>query len=171
MWYKHPVYTDYSCDEEGNILNTRTGRTVKQTPRGDGYLAFSARKGKNDRRTYASHRFIWECLNGSIIPEGYQTDHINANRSDNRSENLRLTTPRGNSRNPRYLKLRREIASRPGRKSTVPVVVTYKGIPIARYSSMRECARSNNLPFSTLWCRVANGSIINEVEYVPVIDE
>lgn len=170
MWYSHPVYTDYSCDEEGNIRNTRTGRTVKQTHRGDGYLAFSLRVERNVKKTYASHRFILECLNGELIPKGFQTDHINANRSDNSAQNLRLTTPRGNSRNPHYLKLRREIASRKGRKRNIPIVVTYKAIPIARYDSMRDAARSNGIPFSTLWCRVVNGTVINEIEYVPVID-
>lgn len=45
------------------------------------------------------HRLIWEAFNGKI-PEGFQIDHINTIRSDNRLENLRLVTPKENCNNP-----------------------------------------------------------------------
>lgn len=45
------------------------------------------------------HRIIWETFNGKI-PEGYEIDHINTIRNDNRLENLRLVTPKENCNNP-----------------------------------------------------------------------
>ena len=45
------------------------------------------------------HRLIWEAFNGKI-PEGFQIDHINTIRNDNRLENLRLVTPKENCNNP-----------------------------------------------------------------------
>ena len=45
------------------------------------------------------HRLIWETFNGKIH-EGFQIDHINTVRSDNRLENLRLVTPKENCNNP-----------------------------------------------------------------------
>ncbi|MDS1650714.1 HNH endonuclease signature motif containing protein [Escherichia coli] len=49
-------------------------------------------------REYREHRIIWEMFNGPI-PEGYEIDHINHIKSDNRLENLRLTTHYENSLN------------------------------------------------------------------------
>jgi hypothetical protein len=43
------------------------------------------------------HRLIWMHFNGPI-PEGYEINHINRMKADNRIENLELSTPSGNSR-------------------------------------------------------------------------
>lgn len=163
MWYKHPIY-DYSADEEGNIRNDRTGRLCKQTPTRDGYLEVFIRRARLDYKTYASHRLILECLNGEMIPKGMQSDHINADRSDNRAQNLRLTTAKGNSRNPNYLKLRREIARRP-KASKVPLEVLEDGVVVRKYESLRAGARGEGLPFMTLWARVKYDRCIDGISY------
>lgn len=43
------------------------------------------------------HHVVWEHFIGPI-PEGMQIDHLNNDRSDDRIENLRLTTPEDNHR-------------------------------------------------------------------------
>lgn len=49
-------------------------------------------------RYYKGHRIAWEMTYGEI-PEGYEIDHINHIRSDNRLCNLRLVSKSENQRN------------------------------------------------------------------------
>jgi hypothetical protein len=42
---------------------------------------------------------VWETFNGEI-PQGYEIDHINTIKDDNRLENLRCVTHKENSNNP-----------------------------------------------------------------------
>jgi hypothetical protein len=51
-----------------------------------------------NRRNVKYHRVIWILSCGSI-PEGFILDHINGNKIDNRLENLRLVSQRGNCQN------------------------------------------------------------------------
>ena len=64
----------------------------------NGYLQVNLSKdGK--AKTYKVHRLVWEAFNGDI-PEGMEIDHINAVRTDNRFENLRIATHQENLNNP-----------------------------------------------------------------------
>lgn len=45
------------------------------------------------------HRVIYETFVGEI-PEGYEIDHINTNKTDNRLENLQIVTHKENMNNP-----------------------------------------------------------------------
>lgn len=46
-------------------------------------------------KIYAAHNLIWILFNGSI-PDGYEVDHIDNNRSNNCIDNLRLLTTKEN---------------------------------------------------------------------------
>ena len=66
---------------------------VAGTLDGQGYYMTQLNKVR-----FKNHRYIWELFNGPI-PEGFQIDHIDGNRSNNRLENLRVVSPSENSRN------------------------------------------------------------------------
>jgi hypothetical protein len=51
-----------------------------------------------DKKMVRVHRVIWELLYGAI-PPGFDIDHINGIRSDNRAENLRLADRTHNNAN------------------------------------------------------------------------
>lgn len=68
----------------------------------DGYCRIRY-KGK----TFQAHRVIFETFVGKI-PQGYELDHINTVRDDNRLENLRLVTHKENINNPITKKHMRE---------------------------------------------------------------
>lgn len=51
----------------------------------------------------SAHRMIWEAFNGAI-QKGYEIDHINTIRDDNRLENLRIVTHKENCNNSLSIK-------------------------------------------------------------------
>jgi hypothetical protein len=71
----------------------RNGRRCGSLDQRSGYRNISIRS-----KTQLEHRVIWEMHHGEI-PDGYQVDHINRVRDDNRIENLRLVTPGQNRLN------------------------------------------------------------------------
>lgn len=60
-----------------------------------GYKLCSDSKGK----LFRIHRAVYETFVGPI-PDGYDIDHINTKRDDNRVENLRAVTHKENDNNP-----------------------------------------------------------------------
>ena len=94
-WWKDiPGYEGkYQASTKGRIRNSRTGRILALHPN-RGYLKIGIMKdGK--RRYYRVHRLVWEAFNGQI-PDGYEINHINENKLDNRLENLSLLTRKEN---------------------------------------------------------------------------
>ena len=71
-----------------------TWKTVESKGTNNGYC----RAGFNGK-TMLYHVIVLILTTGEDIPEGMDIDHINGNRVDNRIENLRLVTSRGNSQN------------------------------------------------------------------------
>jgi hypothetical protein len=78
--------------ENHNHFNSRNaGKEAGFIKKSTGYRQVTFRP-----KVYLAHRIIWEMHNGKI-PDGYEVDHINANRSDNRIENLQLLSSYQNS--------------------------------------------------------------------------
>ena len=93
----HPIYNLFAGSKDGRFVHI-----LKQVPHignkscGDGYLNCSVRKhGQPSYKNYKVHRFIWECFNGDI-QEGFEIDHINNVRDDNRLCNLNVLTHQDN---------------------------------------------------------------------------
>lgn len=89
--------------ETGQVFTTKTSRGATIPPKEigltnqRGYRVARACVG-TAKASIRVHRVVWMSVNGPI-PSGFVLDHINGNRSDNRLENLRLVTPKGNSGN------------------------------------------------------------------------
>ena len=94
----HPVYTMYAASKDGRIINV-----IRQKPNfGNkdkyGYLRCMVRKrGESVQKSYRCHRFIWETYNDEI-PNGFQIDHIDDNKENNKLDNLQLLTPSQNTK-------------------------------------------------------------------------
>lgn len=82
----------YYITKEGDVFSET--KKITKTHQKNGYDYVSI-----DGKSKLLHRLMWETFNGEI-PEGYEIDHLNTVRTDNRLENLRLTTPKENRNNP-----------------------------------------------------------------------
>ncbi len=100
-WKDIPGYEGfYSASNQGRIYSMprkgSKGGIRKQTVclTNGGYSMVKLCKEKKEKTVLVSH-LIWETFNGPI-PEGYEVNHINENKQDNRLENLNLMTRKEN---------------------------------------------------------------------------
>lgn len=91
----------------------------------NGYLVHTEKKD-NKSINVLIHRLVWETFNGEI-PQGYEIDHINTIRDDNRLENLLLTTHKDNCNNKQTLINKRTAYSDFGIKFKEHFGFTYYG--------------------------------------------
>ena len=95
-YYKHPVFSNYAANKNGKVINVKTGRIIRMSKCGNGYLKFNIYNEKLEKPyTYSHHRFVYEVFRGPI-PKCLETDHINGVKTDNRIKNLQLLTPKQN---------------------------------------------------------------------------
>lgn len=90
LYWKASVWSGYGL----NVCNARKGDPLCVMEDKDGYY----RAKIKHKVCYIVHRVIYEMFHGKI-PKGYVIDHIDGDVKNNTIENLRLTTPAGNSRN------------------------------------------------------------------------
>ena len=93
-YYIHPVFTNYAASKEGKVINIKTGRKMKMCKNHAGYYRFNLQHKKR-RKHYFQHRFVFEAIKG-VISEGFEIDHKNEVKTDNRIINLQLLTHQQN---------------------------------------------------------------------------
>ena len=85
---------------DGVLFRSFRGKGHRPAPSSKGYEGYVRvsfiHNGK--KAAMLAHRIIWMLCNGKI-PNNMYIDHINGERADNRVENFRLVTKRGNSLN------------------------------------------------------------------------
>ena len=95
-YYKHPVFTSYAANKNGDILSLKNKRILKMINNGNGYLYFTICDKKLEKqKAYSQHRFGYEVFKGPI-PRFFEIDHQNNIKSDNRIKNLQLLTHKQN---------------------------------------------------------------------------
>ena len=111
-------------------------RIIKSCPKDNGYLVVSIYKKPQHRKTHHVHRIVAEafCDNPYNKPH---IDHINADRRDNRAENLRWVTQQENNKNPASsIKISLSRKGKNNAKLSHPVVSIDKNGEISHYCSM-----------------------------------
>ena len=95
-FYKHPVFSNYAANKNGEVINVKTGRNIKMSKICNGYLKFTICSKKLIKpKDYLQHRFVFEVFKGPI-PRFFEIDHHNSIKIDNRIKNLQLLTHKQN---------------------------------------------------------------------------
>ena len=145
VWRDIPEYEGYQVSNLGRVKSLerfKKGKngssvTVKEKilkPQlVHGYYQIGLHKN-SIQKFYLVHRFVWEAFNGQI-PEGYEVNHINEVKTDNRLSNLNLMTHKENmnygSRTERSAK----------KLSKVVLQFTLDNILVKEYPSTKQVER------------------------------
>lgn len=96
-----PGYSRYEIDQYGNVKNKISGKIKKFYIRDNGYCTIHLINNVGETKHCYIHRLLFTAHSG-IIPNGYEIDHIDRNRANNKLENLRLLKHKDNVRNSFY---------------------------------------------------------------------
>ena len=101
-------FEKYEVFEDGRIYSYCTKKFLKHYTNKNGYQRVALSDNEGKKKWYFLHRVVWESVNGSPIPEGYEINHISEAKDENFFENLQLLTHKENinygSRNERSAK-------------------------------------------------------------------
>lgn len=87
-----------SKGEVATVDDCYLSEVIKYSWHFDGRYAATGVKKDGKWTTMSLHQLIIS-LRGEIVNDGFQIDHINRNKLDDRSENLRVITPSQNAQN------------------------------------------------------------------------
>ena len=151
--------------QKNNSRAIKKGRILKPSTSHSGYYQIVLSK-QSIRKSYKVHRLIWLAFYGSI-PEGYEVNHINEIKTDNRVSNLNLMTAKENlnwgTRNERIAKKRIN-----GKGSKPVLQFTLDDDLIKEYASVMQVERekgfdNTNIVKSINKRMALNGSIKNKI--------
>lgn len=92
----HPIYDCYYCDPlTGNVFSIFTSKKLNDGKTNQ-YLSVSVRGRTTKQKTLQAHRFVWECVHGTINEDNVEIDHIDEIKSNNKIDNLQLLTHKKN---------------------------------------------------------------------------
>lgn len=140
----HPDLGIWVAEELGLVFGAR-GRPIG-TLQSNGYVQAQIAGTK-----HLAHRLIYEAAAGPI-PEGWQIDHLNGDRQDNRISNLEPVPPRENRRrallhraaSPVITQQQREVAARTIGLVTDAELAEDWGVPIESVRAARRLAKKHH---------------------------
>lgn len=84
-------FPDYCATKCGKIWSKKSKKFLSTKSKSKGYCKVNLYDGNGNVKNVRVHRMIWEAFNGEI-PNGYEINHKNEVRDDNRLSNLELVS-------------------------------------------------------------------------------
>lgn len=157
MW-KSIGNTNYQVSDSGEVMNTKTGKTLKQCKRNKGgYLAVDLCVN-GVRKTHFVHRLVAEAFIPN--PEGKpQIDHYNDNPEDNRVENLHWVTSIENVTKEHRIRLVSQVNKK------VIVETNTNTNETRTWNGLAEAAEHYGITVGAMSDRIINHRVIRGVEW------
>jgi len=155
----------YSVSNLGKIKNNITKRLLTLTHKGDGYISIRLNY-RGHGKTYLVHRLvaIEFCKDEGVFRE-LQVDHIDGNKTNNSSDNLRFVTSSQNSWNRGVSKRKkssqfRGVYKNPHKGWKVEITKDYKTYFLGCYYTELEAAKVYNSKASELYGKFARLNVV-----------
>ena len=142
--------------------NKRKEKILKPQMLNNGYYRVALCKNSIVKK-YLVHRLVWIAFNGQI-PEGYEINHLDEVKSNNRLENLNLVTHKENIN----FGTRTEKCSKKqinGKKSKPVLQFTIEGIFIKEYPSTHQVERETGFAQTSI-CACCKGKLKTAYNYI-----
>lgn len=128
--------------KNGSGLRLIKGRKKINQKINNGYVVHGLYKG-NKRKVFLLHRLVWETFNKQV-PDGYEINHIDENKENNRLENLVLVTHKENCNwGTRNIRQKEKV----GKKI---IQYTLDGKFVNEYQSAREIERKTGFNYNSI---------------------
>ena len=89
-WKEHPEYPNYAVSNQGRVFNLLHLRFLKERYDGSGYARVALKNKEGELKQPSVHRLVAECFIPNPDPKHLiEVDHIDHNRVNNISSNLR----------------------------------------------------------------------------------
>lgn len=89
-------FTKYEVYADGKIWSYKRKKFLKPQTHPNGYQQVKLFDNEGKPKMYYVHRVVWESVNGSTIPEGYEINHISEAKDENMINNLELVSHKEN---------------------------------------------------------------------------
>lgn len=90
-------YNKYDVCEDGRIWSKVRNKFLKPQTNKYGYQTVNLMDNNSKRHSQFVHRVCWIAVNGREVPEGFQLNHKDEDKTNNHISNLELVTPKQNS--------------------------------------------------------------------------
>jgi hypothetical protein len=143
-WLPIPEFHNYEISDDGQVRRIDTKREIKSYKMTNGYMRIFL--GKNNGRQV--HCLVMAAFVGKK-PEGYQVNHKNGIKADNRLENLEYLTQKENMRHAV------DVLGFSGRTRIVSDAQCEVAVHLrAKGKKWREIGEHLNIPFGTVYMAV-----------------
>ena len=93
---KFKNFNKYEVYSDGRIWSYSRNKFLKPQTTKNGYKQILLSDNEGNIKMYLVHRVVYQAVTGEEIPSGFDVNHINENKEDNRFENLNLMTRKEN---------------------------------------------------------------------------